>query len=410
MQKEKGFWIGLSLINLTVVALFGLLMRSKIIFSIPFLDYRNLLNAHSYFALSGWLGLSFVAFLIFDILPSPLSQKRFYRTVLWAFQISAAGMGLSFPFGGYHPVSVFFVVLYFAISFVFGWVFFGDLKKAPLMPVVRWLSIGAVASLLLSTTLPLGLAYITLTKSGNSLLYRDLAYTFLHLQYNGFFTLAVFAIFFSWCNKQNITLPSAAKKFSFYLLFSVLPSSFLALLWHSITIFYLMAALGGLLILASIAYFIPILRSSLKHHLFQHPLAKFLWIASFISFVLKMVLTTGTLDPSLGKAVYAARPIIIGFMHLIFLAFASFFILSICLEQGYFSNRKGLVSYPFYLFGAGVLVTELLLMTQGLAVLFQWNHPLFNTGLWAGAILLFVGACTITATFYRVRKESDRII
>lgn len=405
MQKEKGFWIGLSLFNLTVVALFGLLMRSKIIFSIPFLDYRNLLNAHSYLALSGWVGLALFALLIYEVLPARLSQKRVYRYLLCAFQFTALGMGFSFPFVGYHPASVFFITLYFVVAVVFAIVFSRDLRKAALQPVVRWLSFGAVASLLLSTSLPLGLAYITLTKSGNSLLYRDLAYTFLHLQYNGFFTLSIFSIFFSWCHKKNIPLPPSTNKFSIFLLLSVAPSSFLALLWHNLAVFYILAAVGCLLIIVSLSYFIPTLRYILRQPFFQYPLARILWMACLISFVLKMILTTGTLDPDLGKAVYGARPIIIGFLHLVFLAFVSFFILSLCIEQDYFTRKNGVTKYPFYLFGAGVAATELLLMMQGLAVIFHTNNPFFNAGLWAGALLLFVGACTLMTTFYRARKK-----
>ena len=404
MQKEKGFWIGLSLINLTVVALFGLLMRSKILFSIPFLDYRNLLNAHAYFALSGWVGLSLCALLVYEVLPPSLSKKKIYTAILWTLFAGALGMGLSFPFLGYHLVSVFFVAFFFAAALFFGVRFSKDLRKAAILPVVRWLGQGAVYSLLLSAALPLGLAYITLRQSGNSLLYRDLSYTFLHLQYNGFFTLAIFAVFFAWCQKKKVSLPKAAGKFSLLLLLSVLPTSFLALLWHNLAVFYALAAIGCLLILFSVAYFIPVLRQSFRQRLFRHPLAKILWMASFVSFVLKMILTTGTMDPGLGKAVYGARPIIIGFMHLVFLAFASFFILSHAIELGYFTSRKGLVRFPFYLFVSGVAVTEMLLMTQGLAVLLQWNSPIFNQGLWAGAILLFLGAVSLMGVFFRNKK------
>lgn len=405
MQKDKGFWIGLSLINLTVVALLGLLMRSKFIFSLPFLDYRNLLSAHSYFALNGWVGLALLAMLVYDVLPIHLSQKKKYYSLLWGVQAGAAGMVLCFLFLGHHAMSFFFMLLYYAITFVFGWVFLNDLNKAALPTFVCWLSVGAIVSLLLSSLGPFGISYIMLAKSSNSLLYRDLSYAFLHLQYNGFFTLAIFAVFFSWCNKKGIAFPPAAKPFSLFLLLSVLPSLFLALLWHNLPVFYLAGAVGFGLIIVSVGYFVPVFRYSLTYNFYKYRLTKILWITSFISFVVKMVLTTGTINPELGNAVYGARPIIIGFMHLVFLAFASFFILSLYTEQGYFSRDKKVVSFPFYFFGAGVIITELLLMAQGVEVMLHSNRAFYNLDLWVGAVLLFFGAFALMITFYTIRKR-----
>lgn len=407
MKKDKGFWIGLSLLNLSIIAILGLLMRSKILFSIPFLDYRKLLNAHSFFALTGWLGLALLTWLIYEILPPHLSQKKVYTFLLWAFQISAAGMGFSFLCWGYHTVSVFFLLLYVAASFVFGLIYFIDIKRAKLLPMVRWLSLGAVVSLLLAAVLPPGLAYMMLSRSGGSLLYRDLAYTFLHLQYNGFFTLAVFALFFAWYQQKKKVLPPAASPFAVCLLLSVLPSAFLSLLWHNHLAFYVLAAVGSLLILASLYFFVLLTGRGLRGNFFPHPFSRVLWIAAFFSFVLKMVLLTATLLPALGNAVYGARPVIIGFMHLVFLAFVSFFILGLCIEQGYFSREKGWMQFPFYLFGTGVVLTEFLLLLQGLTVLFQTSLPFYAAGLWVGAVLLLAGAVLLTVAFYRSQGENE---
>ena len=70
MMKEKKFWIGLSLFNLALVAFFGLLMRSKMLFPIPFVDYRHIISAHSHLAFSGWVGLALLTLLIYHVLPA----------------------------------------------------------------------------------------------------------------------------------------------------------------------------------------------------------------------------------------------------------------------------------------------------------------------------------------------------
>ena len=82
MLTRKSFWIGLCLINLCIVAFFGFLLRSKILFPIPFLNYRYMLSAHSHFAFGGWAGLSLFTLLIFDLLPTALNRKRTYLWIL----------------------------------------------------------------------------------------------------------------------------------------------------------------------------------------------------------------------------------------------------------------------------------------------------------------------------------------
>lgn len=408
MTDKKRFWIGLSLINLCLVALFGTLLRSKILFSIPLLDYRSLLSAHSHFAFSGWAGLGLTVFLIYTVLPAERAQKKSYQYILWGIEVTSLGMAASFPFGGYYFLSIFFSSAYIFITYAFGWTFVKDLRQAALHPVVYWLSTGAAASLVLSSIGPFGLSYILITKSGNSLLYRDSIYAFLHFQYNGFFTLSVFAIFFSWWVKKGIPLSKAAMPFSLFLLASVLPALFLALLWHNQTVFYVLAAAGCVFILAGVFFFFPVLKDSLDKQVIAMPVAKLFWTASFVSFALKMLLTVGTLYPPLGHAVYGARPVIIGFLHLVFLAFISFFLFSVFLEDGCFNRHKKTVAFPLYLFGAGVLANEVLLMVQGLEILFKTNSNVYNWLLWGAALLLLAGAASLAAVFYRIDRANKK--
>lgn len=408
MMREKRFWIGLSLFNLTVVALFGFLMRSKMLYSIPFLDYKNILNAHSHFAFGGWVGLALITYLIYDVLPEHLGRKKIYQTVLWGMEISSVGMALSFPFFGYNGISIAISCFYILVTYVFGWVFFKDLTRSQLNPVVRWLSFGSVGSLVLSSLGPFSLAYIMISRSTDSLLYRDSIYTFLHFQYNGFFTLAIFALFFSdWLKKGNV-LPAAAKKFSVFLIASVIPTLFLSMLWHNLVILYVLAALGSLCILLSVYYFLPVFKISTQKGFFIQPLAKILWIASFVSFIIKMVLTIGTIYPPLGNAVYGARPVIIGFLHLVFLAFVSFYILSNTIRDGFFTRNNKVIAYPFYVFGAGVVVNEIFLMLQGLELLFKSYNPIYVQILWYGAILLLAGAVCLAGAFFANKPANKK--
>ena len=396
-MHKKSFWINLSLVNLCIVAFFGFTMRSKILFPIPFIDYRNFMSAHSHFAFGGWVGLCLISLLIFNVLPEALAKKKIYRWILWGIEISSLGMALFFPFQGYSLNSIFFSSLYIIVTYIFAPVFITDLLKSGIHKQVRFLAISAIICLLVSAIGPLGLAYILLSKSGDSILYRDSIYTFLHFQYNGFFTLSIFALFFDQLVRKGYDINRYLRNFAFFLCLSIIPGLALSLLWHGKASYYWIAGAGGVLILISFYYFIRSTLPAKSSALYVYPLARALAIMAFLSFGLKMVLHVGTLIPSLGHAVYGDRPVIIGFLHLVFLAFVSFFILSSLMEQGLFTRAQKLVRFPFIVFALGVITTEGLLMLQGLGILFQTNSYIYNWLLWAASILLFIGALLILA-------------
>ena len=182
MKKKRSFWISLALINLCLVAFLGFCLRSKILFSLPSINYRYFLSAHSHFAFAGWAGLSLITLLVYDLLPETLSRKKFYQWILAGIQISSLGMAFSFPFYGYNAVSIFFSTLYIVVTVAFAPVFIKDVLRSGQDRSVKLLSISAVASLIISFLGALGLVYILLSRSSNSILYRDSIYTFLHFQ------------------------------------------------------------------------------------------------------------------------------------------------------------------------------------------------------------------------------------
>ena len=50
IQTQK--WLRIAFLNLLIVALLGGLMRYKIAYSLPFIDQRNFMNAHSHFGVT----------------------------------------------------------------------------------------------------------------------------------------------------------------------------------------------------------------------------------------------------------------------------------------------------------------------------------------------------------------------
>jgi hypothetical protein len=408
MTNRRSFWLSLALINLCIVAFLGFTLRSKILFPLHFLDYGGLLEAHGHFAFAGWVGLALITLFIYDVLPEELSKRKIYQWILAANEVGALGMAFTFPFLGYNGISTIFSGLYMLGATLFVPVFIRDVLRTKAHSNVKLLSISSLISLLLSFIGVAGFMYMSITKSGNSILYRDANYTFLHFQYNGFFTLSVFALFLNYLVKKGRVLDKSARTFSIYLSLCIIPALFLALLWHNSTLFYVLALIGSFFILMSLAYLYFFLRTVPDAKLFGLRIVRTFLAFSVISFILKMLLQVGTIFPQLGDAVYGDRPVIIGFLHLVFLGFVTFFLLALLIENNFFTYKNKIALFPFIIFATGILLNEFLLMLQGLGILFNTNNDIFKWLLWGTAIVLFTGAVSIAASRFYVKRKIEK--
>src|SRR4030095_16425460 len=129
-------WFRISIFNLLLVAFIGVILRYKIAFSLPFIDQKFLLYAHSHFAFSGWISQVLMTFIAGYI--GRHSQKfshTKYRNLLVANLATAYGMLLSFPFTGYAVVSIIFSTLSIFTSYAFAIVAWKDLERIPVKTI-----------------------------------------------------------------------------------------------------------------------------------------------------------------------------------------------------------------------------------------------------------------------------------
>jgi hypothetical protein len=397
---RKNFWLGLCLINLCIVALFGFALRTKILFTAPFINYRSILSAHSHFAFAGWVGLALMTLLIYQLLPKEIYLRRSYQFILAGTEISALGMALFFPLEGYSNTAIIFSSMYIMMNYIFGWFYIKDLLKLALDKAIKRLAVSAIVFLLVSAIGPAALAYILITGKGDANLYRDSIYTFLHFQYNGFFTLTVLAVFFQFLVSRGVVITKSLGQFSLFMVLSVVPSLFLSLLWHNKDLFHILGAIGCALILISLFLFFYSFRSIQVKQVFTSKTAYYFFLFWITSFCLKLLLNAGTTIPQLSDEVYGDRPIIIGFLHLVFLGFVSFFIFSTLIEEQVYLVRKFAWRIPLYIFSVGIFANELFLMVQGLGILLKFNSAIYPWLLWFAAITLFTGALFIVVTYY----------
>jgi len=397
VKKERDIWLTISLINLCIVAFLGLLLRSKILFSIPGLDFKNLLHAHSHFAFGGWITLCLLALMTYEILPAEYSTHRKYKIGLIALQSAATGMLFSFPFEGYAFVSILFSTLFIFASYYYTWIFLRDLLKSQKHKSIIILCIVALASLSVSSVGPFTLAYVLATHSANTLLYRDAIYTYLHLQYNGFFTLGVFALLFNYMNKslsknaiRNLT------RFAIILSFSVLPTLFLSYLWHFTTYFVkIVAGAGCLLLLLAVIQFIAVM-ISLKPYVYTiKPFARKIALLAVTAFALKTLLQICLIFPAIGNEIFGDRAMIIAYLHLVMLGFITLFLLAYLLQLDVLQPSRSIIRYGVIAFTSAVIANELILTFQGLSAMLMISSTIYPSLLWIAAIGLFTSALFI---------------
>lgn len=403
-RKSKKFWIGIALINLVVVAILGLVLRSKILFPLPFIDFKNTLHAHSHYAFGGWVTLALLTLLTYEVLPVSMNRKRIYYWLLAGILFNTIGMLVSFPIQGYGFYSILFSTLFIFVTYGYSYVFIKDVLKTKNSRTVKLLSVSAIIYLVVSSGGPFTLAYLLATKSGNAFLYRDSIYTYLHLQYNGFFTLAIMALFFNriehMMSNRNIKM---SYRLAHILNFTVLPSMFLNYLWHyPNTVYRILALAGSISLMVCIIYFLATawsVRTVFKKNI---KAVKIIGVTAMSAFVLKMAMQALTIFPALGSLVFANRPMIIAFLHLVLLGFVSLYLITHFLYAGYMQLHKQSI-VAAYVFATAVVANELVLFMQGTGVMFMTNSSMYNWLLWGTGVWLFVGSVMMAWNYYTAK-------
>ena len=389
-MKRIEFWIRVTLVNLAIVALLGLTLRSKMLFSIPFLDFKHVLHAHSHFAFGGWVTLALLVVMVFKLLPSDLHKKPIYQWTLAGILINSYGMLFGFIWQGYGFVSILFSTLFILVTYVFSVVFIKDLFKTALRKEVKILAASAVAYMAISSIGPFTLAYLLATQSQNIYLYKDAIYTYLHLQYSGFFTLAIFALMIHALAING----KYVRWFANLVNVSVLPTMFISYLWHYPGILVQsIAVIGSVLTAASLLCFLAMLKEQQSSFTNLKPITKLIAGFSMIAFAFKLFFQAITIFPSLGPLVFSNRPIIIGFLHLVLLGFVTMFLLGYFLEKELLPYKKGTAAV--WVFSIGILVNELVLFAQGLGFIMMISSYLINWLLLGAALCLFSGAALL---------------
>ena len=385
-------WIRTTFFNLLIVAFIGLILRYKIVFSLPFIDQKQLLHAHSHFAFTGWVTQLLMTLMIHSLSKQSDTNLFFkYRVLLITNLVSAFGMLFSFAVQGYSFVSISFSTLSIIVSWVFAIQIWKDVNNLHKQNISAYWFKSAV---LLNAFSAIG-AFALVFMMANKIIHQNWhllsVYFFLHFQYNGWFFFACMGLIMNnICIQGN---DSKKLKIIFWIFtISCIPTYFLSVLWLKLQLgLYILVVLSAIAQLIGWGIFIQVLQKN-KKPLFSNlnSYAKWLLILSTLALSIKLLLQLGSTIPSLSELAYGFRPIVIGYLHLILLGAISLYLIGYSFAEQLLLTNK-LIVYGLVVFTAGVIINELFLMTQGIAAMNNILILLMNECLIFSAIILFLG-------------------
>lgn len=399
-------WIHLSVISFLAVAVLGVLMRYKIPFSLPALNQKHLLHAHSHFAFTGWVTQTIYALMI-----GFLQQQRGtpkisrYNFILAANLIVSYGMLFTFAAQGYATASIILSTASIIINYIFCFWYALDLRRIPAHPSTKWFK----AALFFSVLSSLGtfyLAYMMYSKSVDQNRYLGSLYFFLHFQYNGWFTFASFGVLIAWLQKQLHQIK--AGKTVFHLFFwACIPAYFLSTLWANLPLWlYIVVVLAAISQFGGWVLFIA--QTGKVWNKFKGGIlttGRVILLLVALAFTIKLVLQLGSTIPAVSKLAFGFRPIVIAYLHLILLAVFSLFLLSYSYINSYLVNNK-ITVYGLITIATGIFLNEFVLLIQGVAAFSYTAVPYVNEVLLAVAVFILSGI--IVLLFSQLGRSSAR--
>ncbi len=410
MQQQRIIiqkWIRIALINLLIVAFLGLIMRYKIAWSLPFIDQKKILQAHSHFAFAGWITMALMVLMVAYLVKQKgnIILKK-YKWILVANLVTAYGMLFTFPFEGYGLYSITFSTLSIFVSYSFAIMFWRDLNRLPEKNIsLLWFK-AAVFFNALSSIGAFALAGMMATKTIHQNWYLQAQYFFLHFQYNGWFFFACMGLLADKLCRFAIT--SKNLKIIFWLFAAAcIPAYILSVLWvkipewvYIIVVISAIAQLAGWLMLIKIIYRIPSFVKS-----FSLPVKR-LFLLSALALSVKLLLQLGSTIPSISNLAFGFRPIVIAYLHLVLLGVISIFIIGFIISENYIMlNRK--MYAGVFIFTAGIILNEVILTILGVSNLYYSNVPYTNEMLLVIALIMFIALSLLIISQIKIISDTD---
>ena len=371
----------------------GLALRFSFLESID-LNYRYLTHAHSHVAMLGWVYLMLFTLFVHYFIPN---EPKVFNRLFWLTEFAVVGMMISFPIQGYAALSITFSTLHIFCSYYFVYLIWKHIKIAT---VTEKLLKMALLFMVISTIGVWCLGPAVSILGPTSAFYHIAIQFFLHFQFNGWFLIAVIAVFFHLLKVEDSKL---FRQFYKLLIVSTVLTFALPMQWFA-PHFSLPWINGvGVVLQVLVLYkFFQLIKPN-QHLVFRQDYKNVVYMYSFalVCFILKVLFQTMSILPEFSAVVYNHRNFVIGFIHLLMLGVISGFLFAFILKSNLVSNSKTL-SFGIYSFLLGFVLTEVLLLIQGIMFYLGTGIlPHYYLLLFLFSILLPLGICALLFTIIK---------
>ncbi|MBK8628543.1 MAG: hypothetical protein IPN86_24225 [Saprospiraceae bacterium] len=384
---RKDVFIGFGLINLTIVAFVGMLMRYKIGFEFPYLSQKYLLHGHSHFAFSGWVTHILFTFLVLS-LGRQIKNAKIFNNLIVANLLCAFGMLIAFIIQGYGTVSITFSTLSIFIGYIFAYYYYKELQGCQGHPSHQWFK-AALFFNILSSLGTFYLAYMMVSKNIDQHAYLGSVYFYLHFQYSGWFFFTIIGLIIS----KFATLSDFVYKPSMFYFFFIacFPAYFLSILWANLPWYLYILPIGAVALQLFGLYELIKLILRLMQQIRQQWAVSVQWLLgmALVALVIKILLQTGSVIPAISKLAFGFRSIVIAYLHLVLLGFTSLFLLGYMKLEGHISSNKNTIR-ALIIFTICVFANELVLTLQGVASFAYILIPYANEMLFVISAIMFL--------------------
>lgn len=394
LNKPWQYLIGL-MVFLTILS--GVVLRALYITPIGKLNFTHLMHAHSHLAILGWIYPAIMALILAVVLNGRPFPKG--ATVIFVItQIINFFMFIAFVIQGYALFSIIFSSLHIILSYIFIYYFFREIKRnqIDLRKSTAGLFIkGSIFFLLTGSLGPWILAYWNAASLDKDFVYDLLVHTFLHFQINGWITLSIIGILLFLLEKEKALKHSRLIEFGFWLYsLSLLPSMILNVDWTEASLALLpVAVIGWAMKIAGIGMtLLGVMKSGALRRSFSGWARTFLTVGLF-SLLVKTAVEVGNTIPALIPFSMNTRNIVIGYLHIGLIGFASFTLIALFIKVKWLDRTQSLafntviisfVLYEALLFGDGLLSS-----------LLKKPLPYINIWLFIVSIILSIGALSL---------------
>ena len=348
-----------------IIAFLGMILRLFHVVDVP-INFKHIVHAHSHIALLGWIYTALTTLIYYAYFRgNPISKG--YRKLFWFTQFTLIGMLISFPITGYALFSILFSTLFLFASYWFFWFVNKHISTDQKSSNSFKLGKAGLWFMVISSLGPWALGIIMNTLGGASIWYRISIYFYLHFQYNGWFIVAIFGIFFYILEQHNIEVSKKLfNKFYWLLLASIIFTFSLSVLWTKPhTAFYTLGTLGASLQLIAFWNFIKMLKPINLGSFFSKQILSLLKLSGFL-FIIKMVLQFIASFQIIADDIATNLDFVIGYLHWIFLGVVS---IPLLVFLQYFKFiRLSKITISLYL--VGFFLTETLIFYKGYI---QWG-------------------------------------